>query len=303
LKRVLVTGGAGFIGRRLLPMLARAGYEVHAVSSRAKPGGEGGITWHVSDLLDQSAPAELIEATRPSHLVHLAWYTEHGAFWASAENHRWVEASNRLWREFIGAEGERAVFAGTCAEYEWGEPILSESSRLRPATLYGASKDSLRRHLEATAADGPSFGWGRIFFPYGPGGQRKGLISSVATALLRGLPAPTTSGAQVRDFVYVDDVAAAFAALLQRDMRDPVNIGSGVGSKVRDVVDLLGRLTGRPELIEYGAMAEREDEPPSIVADVTRMEELGWRPQVDLEDGLARTVAALRNAYEDAGES
>lgn len=293
-----MTGAAGFVGRALLPMLAEAGYEVHAVSSRPSPGEPGDARWHQADLLEEGAAAKLVDAARPSHLVHLAWFTEHGEFWASPENHRWVEASFELWERFAAAGGERSVFAGTCAEYEWGEPVLAESTPLRPATLYGRCKDELRARLGEAAGAGTSVGWGRIFFPYGPGDERDRLIASVTRSLLAGSRAKATSGEQLRDFIYIDDVAAAFLALLQSDLREAVNVGSGTGATIRDVLERIGELTERPELIEFGAMPQREEEPRSIVADVSLIsEQLGWRPRVGLSDGLERTVDALRREH------
>jgi nucleoside-diphosphate-sugar epimerase len=298
LSRVLVTGGTGLIGAPAVDVLLEAGHEVHSVTTRDPASLRADVSWHRGDLLHPATASQVIGAARPTHLLHLAWCTEHGAYWTSPENLPWVEASLRLWRAFAEAGGERAVIAGSCAEYEWGEPVLSESSTpLRPATVYGASKDALRRVLEAASADGPSLAWGRVFFVYGPGEQATRLIPSVARALIEGRPAPCTSGEQVRDFLHVDDVASAFRALVESELRGPVNVGSGDGITVRAVVEAIGRLTGRPELIELGAVTPPEGDPPSLVADPARIrDELGWRPSVGLEEGLAGAIEVLRRS-------
>jgi nucleoside-diphosphate-sugar epimerase len=295
--RVLVTGASGLIGRPLIGRLLDAGHEVHAVTTRDTASLDGSVTWHTGNLLDPGTAAAAVRASRPSHLVHLAWCTEHGAFWTSPANLDWVEASLRLWRAFAEAGGERAVVAGSCAEYEWGEAVLSEASTpLHPATLYGACKDALRRMLEAASTSGPSLAWGRVFFVYGPGEQAGRLIPSIATALLEGSPAPCTTGMQVRDFVHTDDVASALHSVLESPLEGAVNIGSGSGVRVREVVEAIGRLTGRSELIEFGALTPPEGDPPSLVADGSRLrDELGWRPAIGLEEGLAQTIDALRD--------
>ena len=97
--RVIVTGATGFIGRgALAPLLAR-GLEVHAVTSRMLlPDEPAGVHWHHADLLAPPAARELMAEIAPSHLLHLAWYAEPGAFWNSPENLHWVEASLRLLR-------------------------------------------------------------------------------------------------------------------------------------------------------------------------------------------------------------
>jgi nucleoside-diphosphate-sugar epimerase len=298
--RVLVTGGSGFIGRRVLPMLVGAGHEVHASTSRQGAGEKDEIRWHRADLLDPSAAAELIAAARPTHLLHLAWYTEHGRFWEAPENLPWVEASLRLWRAFAASEGaERFVGVGSCAEYEWVEPILSEETTpLRPASLYGACKDATRRALEAASERaGISFAWGRVFFIYGPEEASGRLVPSVAEALAAGRPARSSDGEQIRDFMHVDDAARALAALLGSEVSGAVNLGSGEGVRVREVVETLGRLAGTPELIELGAVPRPDGDPAELVADARRLrEQVGWAPEIDLERGLASTMQRARSA-------
>jgi nucleoside-diphosphate-sugar epimerase len=283
LSRVLVTGAGGFIGRRVVPLLARDGHEVHSARG---------------DLLEPATAGDLIAAVRPTHLLHLAWYTEHGRFWESPQNLPWVEASLRLWREFAASDGaERFVGVGSCAEYEWSQPLLDEAATpLRPASLYGVCKDATRRTLEAASERaGISFGWGRVFFIYGPDEASGRLVPSVAGALAEGRPARTSDGGQVRDFLHVDDAAAALVALLESDVRGAVNIASGHGVPVREIVETLGRLAGRPDLIELGAVPRPEDDPPEMVGGMDRLRgQVGWEPRVSLEEGLASTLERAR---------
>jgi nucleoside-diphosphate-sugar epimerase len=276
--RVLVTGAGGFVGRKIVPLLTEAGCEVHPAAG---------------DLLDPATAGALVAAARPTHLLHLAWYTEYGQHWEGAENLPWVEATVRLWRKFAEHGGVRFVGVGSCAEYEWSEPLLSEASTpLRPRSLYGVCKDATRRLLEAgSERAGVSFAWGRLFFIYGPDEGSGRLVPSVADALAEGRPARTSDGEQVRDFLHVEDAARALSALLLSDLRGAVNIGSGEGVRVAQIVETLGRLAGRPELIELGAVPRPDGDPPEIVADTSRLrQELGWAPKIGLEAGLASTM-------------
>ena len=137
--------------------------------------------------------------------------------------------------------------------------------------------------------------WGRIFFVYGPGEPEGRLVPSVGRTLLAGEPVPTTSGDQVRDFMHVEDVAAAFAALADADTTGAVNIASGDPVRVRDVVETLAEQVGRPDLLRPGALPDREGDPPRLVADVTRLrQEVGIAPQIALREGLAQTLEWLR---------
>jgi nucleoside-diphosphate-sugar epimerase len=253
------------------------------------------VRWHTADLLDPAAAQTVVAEAAPECLLHLAWYAEHGLFWTSPENVRWVEATLRLLRAFADTGGLRAVVAGTCAEYEWTPEggVLGEDAPLRPATLYGAAKNATRSVAQALAAEiGFELAWGRIFFPYGPGEAPTRLVPSVARALLGGNEAAVTDGRQLRDFVYVDDLAAAFVALVDSDVCGAVNIGSGEAVAVHEVVSLVGEALGRPDLIRFGALPGRPGEPATLVADVGRLrDEVGFRRRVPLREGVARSVA------------
>ena len=282
MKRVLVTGATGFIGRHAAPLLWERGYEVHGGGREA------------ADLLDPAAAESLVREIRPSHLLHFAWYAVPGKFWTAPENAVWVEASIRLLRAFADAGGERAVMSGSCAEYDWsGDGVLSEDrTPLRPGTYYGVCKRALADVGRGLAAErGFGFAWGRIFFAYGPHEQPGRLVSQVAEALVRGEPAPTSEGTQRRDFLHARDVAGAFVALLDSTVEGAVNIGSGDAVAVRDVVARIASAAGRPELVRWGEVPQRAGDPPVLEADVARLrDEVGWRPSISLDEGIGETV-------------
>lgn len=288
MSRVLVTGASGFIGRRATALLEAHGHEVHRAARRE------------ADLLEPGSAARLVADVRPEWLLHLAWYAEHGKFWTSPENVRWVAASLALTRAFAEGGGRRMVGAGSCAEYEWGGsgPLTETASPLRPATLYGVCKNAFRQVAEAYAREvGVSFAWGRIFFLYAADEHPARLVASVARSVLAGEPAETSSGEQLRDFMHADDVAGALVALLESEAEGPVNVGSGEGVAVRDLALEVGRAAGREDLVKIGALPQRQGEPAEIVADVGRLrEEVGFEPTLPLEEGVARTVAELRGA-------
>jgi nucleoside-diphosphate-sugar epimerase len=292
-KRLLLTGAGGFIGRQALAHSIGRGFEVHALGRERSV--TDGVIWHACDLRDARATEALVGTIRASHLLHLAWYTEHGKFWDAPENLEWTSATVRLARSFRAAGGERLVAAGTCAEYEWGEACCAEGTPLRPATLYGAAKDATRRDLEELAASSDlSFAWGRIFFPYGPGEQPQRVIAAAARAAIAEEQFACSSGEQVRDFLYVGDVASAFAELVDSDATGCFDIGSGEGIALREVLLMLEQLAGRDRMLRFGEVTQRE-EPASIVADVRRLrEEIGWLPSVGLREGLERTLAWWR---------
>lgn len=299
--RALVTGATGFLGRHALEPLLRRGFEVHGLTSRDPPRDTSpGVRWHRADLLTSDGASSAIRATRPDVLLHFAWYVEHGHFWTSSENLRWVEASSRLLRAFIEEGGSRAVFAGTCAEYDWSaaSSCIDESHPVRPRTLYGAAKHAVHVLAESYARQaGFAFAWGRIFFPVGPGEDARRLVPSVTRNLLAGRPARVSSGTQVRDFLAATDVADAFAALADSEISGAVNIGSGKPMTVRELILRVGEAVGRAELIDFGALPDRPGDPPELVAAVGRLrDELGWSPQGSVEAAVRAAVDGWRRA-------
>ncbi len=165
---------------------------------------------------------------------------------------------------------------------------------MRPATLYGAAKDGTRRILEAYAGEtGLSFAWGRLFFLYGPGEKPGRLVGDAIQALAAGGRFGTSPGHQRRDFSHVADAARAFAALVDSSVVGPVNVGSGAAVPVRAILERIGHLTGRPDLIDFGARPLAAGEPACIEADVTRLRgEVGFQPRFDLDAGLRATLTA-----------
>ena len=265
---------------------------MHAVAHSAQRT-EARAVWHKADLLEPGMAEALLRMVEPSHLVHFAWFAEPREFWASGENERWLDASTRLLRAFADSGGVRAIVAGTCAEYDWTSGVCVEGETpLVPATLYGRCKDLLRQRAEEIAHDtGIAVAWGRIFFLYGSHEHPQRLVPSVVRSLLRSEEAACTEGKQIRDFMHVGDVGDAFAALVDSNTRGAVNIGSGSRTRVRDLVELIGCIIGRRELLHFGALAAPPNDPPVLVADATRLrEEVGWTPRLSLEQGVLQTI-------------
>jgi len=293
-RRVVITGASGFVGRHCVEPLLRRGYEVHMVGRRRFVEDSARVRWHRLDLLADNAIAGLLDDLRASHLLHLAWCTTPGLYWTARENLAWVRASVRLMEAFAQSGGQRIVTSGTCAEYEWKQGALAEQSTpLKPRTLYGICKLAVCDIFDAFARQaGISAAWGRLFFLYGPNEQPERLVASVCSSLLANKEARTTDGAQIRDLLYVEDAADALVALLDSPVTGSVNIASGQGISLSEVVGRVASKLGRTHLLKLGAIPCRPEEPAKLVADVSRLtSELGWQPRVGLDEGLDRTIA------------
>ena len=296
MKRVLVTGGTGFIGRHALQPLVVRGYEVHVCvrggdRAAALP---PGVSPEVCDLFDERARRQVLAAVRPTHLLHFAWYTAHGKFWTAEENLAWTQASLGLLRDFADCGGGRAVSAGTCAEYDWSQGACCErATPLAPRTLYGTCKNSLRQIWEKfSETRGLSTAWGRIFFLYGPDEHSARFVPAIIQALRAGRLAQCRCGGHVRDFLHAADVAEAFVALLDSPVSGPINIASGRPISLGAVATLLGDRLGGRQLLELGEQPGTPDNPVTLTALTARLrDEVGWRPRYTLEQGLDSLLA------------
>jgi nucleoside-diphosphate-sugar epimerase len=306
MKRVLVTGASGCIGRHVVPMLVAQGCEVHALTSQAHradaPQRSAGATaegviWHTGNLLRAGDADAIVRAVSPTHLVHLAWYIAPGRWAAAPENFEWVQASLALVQAFKAHGGTRVVTAGSCLEYDWRYGYCSETlTPCTPHTIYGTCKHALQLLTSALASDGAlSSAWARIFFVYGPHEHPDRLVAAVTRSLVAGEPARCSHGRQVRDYLFVEDVADALVRLLDRDVTGPINVASGQAIALKEIVSQIGEQTGRADLIQLGAIPQAATDTPLVVADTARLAaELDWRPRWDLARGIEKTIAWWR---------
>ena len=299
MKRVIVTGGSGFIGRHALPVLRERGFEVHAFDLPGScGGGDDGVAWHAVDLLDPAAVERTVEEISATHLLHFAWFVRHSEFWSAAENLDWVAASLRLVRAFHRAGGRRAVVAGTCAEYDWtaGGRCKEHRTPIAPHTLYGTAKDALRRVLAKFSATwSMEWAWGRIFLVYGPGEHPARLVPSLVHALRRGENARCRSANLVRDLMYSEDCGRAFAELLDSAVIGPVNVASGVEARLGDVAREIAALCRAEDRLFLEDQACSAETPAVLVADTRRLrDEVGFLPRFGLREGILRLLGLAR---------
>jgi nucleoside-diphosphate-sugar epimerase len=303
MRRVLVTGGSGFIGRHVLAFLvARGDCDVHAVARSRPEGFPSGITWHTLDLLDGTKTATVVQEIAADTMFHLAWNATPGLYWQALDNLSWVRASLALVEAFAGAGGGKVVVAGTCAEYDWAHGLCQEDfTPIQPSTLYGSCKSSLQTALTAYGeASGLEICWARIFFPYGPFERPERFIPTVVRALLSQQPADLTDGQQLRDFIYVGDVASALLALAGPEVRGVFNVGTGRPIALRELALRIASRLGGERLLRFGARPAPLQEQPLLVGDIGKIAlATGWRPAMGIEDGIEETISYWKKTLED----
>lgn len=289
--KVLVIGASGFIGRHVLKQLVDAGINT-VVVGRTQPAGYT-ADFIEADLLQTEGSKDLMQRAGASHLIHLAWYAEHGAYWTSPLNLRWVEATVRLTEAFCLAGGKQMVLAGTCAEYDWSYGYCNETNTpLNPATLYGTAKDATRRLIMAVCAEYQvPCAWGRVFLPYGPGEDSRRLIPAIMD-VFDGKRVPFGVNATAfRDFLHVEDVASGFLSLLQGESTGAFNICSSQPVQIAEVVNLLARSRNADPQLVLSLSTERPGEPPLLIGDNKKIMQLGWRAKHSLSELASKEIA------------
>lgn len=286
--RILVTGASGFLGRHVLSSLRVHGHDVVTLG-RSAPSGFFDVPHIEADLLNTFNLGSIIQQAKVTHLLHLAWTTEHGKYWASPLNFQWVQATLRLIEAFCQHDGQRVVVAGTCAEYDWSYGYLREDATpCNPSTTYGIAKNATRQLVQALCASyGTSFAWGRIFFPFGQGESARRLIPSLLRVFRGETPPFGVNASAWRDWLYVPDAANAFITLLTHADQGNFNICSGQPVQIEQVVRILADLCHADPGQVLDLTTQRPGEPHMLTGNNARLMDSGWMPKWTLTQGLS----------------
>ena len=298
MKRVLLTGGTGFIGSAVLRQLLGEGAEVIALHAASPPTlDHPRLEWRLLDLLAASSDdlGSVLRAGNVSHCIHAAWYTNHADYLVHEVNRAWADAGARLAAAFAQAGGRRFTALGTCFEYDAAAThgrCSEDRTPLDPQTLYARSKLDLFRRLEAEGGD---FAWARVFFVYGPGDRDARLVPAALSALARGEAFSPRFGGLRRDYIHVDDLGRQIVQIALGAVTGAVNTGTGEAPSTSEIVAAAAELLGRPEL---AAANHRVDgETPLIVADLARFRAQVGEPRArSIEEGLADTLPRAAEA-------
>ena len=265
------------------------GLEVFGASRSGK--GLHGVPLNIHDT---KAVEAFMASERPGYLLHLAWNLGAGSL-SSTENLDWVISSLNLLKTFARYGGHRAVFAGSCFEYDMNYGFLSEDSTpLHSDSFYGSSKTALYNLAsEWSKVSGLSFAWGRIFFTYGRGERDERIVPYIIDSFLKGEKPAIKYPYILRDYTYARDIAGGLAALLLGNFCGAVNIGSGTPVALCSIAEKAAVLMGSP--VPKYEIFPADGIPPLVAADTRRLNEVvGFRPSVSWEEGLTEMIAWRR---------
>ena len=306
---VLVTGGAGFIGHRLVAKLLELGAKVTVVDDLSKGGGRnlepylGRIRFIQSDLLDPRAAREALEGQEVC--FHLAARIGGIGYFhrkpATSLRDNSMMAFN-LWDAAIGSDAKMVCLSSSMV-FERASVFPTPESAVEasppPMSGYGFSK-LVAEYIARTYWEefGIKYVIVRPFNAYGPGempGEYVGYAHVIPDLIKKALSGQYPleilgSGKQTRSYTYVDDVADAILFVSARAENDDFNIGTGVETTVEELAERIWRLCGRREPLKLKRLPGLKYDVQRRVPDISKISRLGWRPKVGLDEGLRRTI-------------
>ena len=307
MKRIFLTGGAGFIGSHLADRLLAAGHEVVLVDNLSTGRREqvpAGALFHPLDIKDPET-FDLMVRWRPQALVHLAAQMNVRASVAdplfdAREN---ILGSLNLFEAAARAGVEQIVFSSTGgALHGDGVPLPTrESDPTRPESPYGIAKLTVEHYLyyyqRQYGLTPVCLRYANVFGPRQNGLGEAGVVAIFLEKFLAGeQPIINGDGRQTRDFVYVADVVAATMLAVDYPAPGVFNVGTGQETDILTIYRLLQDLTGSPLGPVHGP-AKPGEQRRSALNNSLAQEQLGWRPRVGLEEGLAATVQAFKESH------
>ena len=303
----LITGASGFIGSVLLRKLISQKREVHLILRK------NSNTWriddllnkipiHYSDLSDVKVLIEIIKKVKPTIIYHLA---TNGAYSYQNDANQIIETNIlgtwNLLQACNSVSYDLFVNTGSSSEYGFKQFAMKEIDLLEPASYYAVTKSAqtlLCSHI-ARQEKRPIVSF-RPFSVYGPYEEPKRFIPTLMKALYFNKKMDLVSPETARDQIYVDDVVEAYLKIeeLMKHPGEYFNIGTGIQSTIKDVVDTAVKVTNKTAQFKWGTMEGRSWDTNNWVADISKAQHLlKWTPKVNLEQGLKLTWDWFQKNY------
>ena len=289
-KKVLISGGTGFIGRTVVAELIKRGYEVHSLVFPPFAPEQKGLVQYEMNLMDSNAVDKFLSEHHFENLIHLAWYVGKGCHIAD-QNIDWTISTLNLLTSFQKYGGKTFVGAGTISEYEYKFGyLLEDETPTSPETLYGESKNSVYKIAKTFCKQHDmNFKWPRIFNLYGPNEKPQRLMPSVINSCLKGEDVKVSDCLKFQDYLHVEDTARGIVEVFESDIQGAVNICSGKPVQLRYSVNKIAEVTNFKGNILWGAIpAAFGDE--VVVGNNDKLKSIGWRPKYTLDEGLQQTI-------------
>ena len=302
MKKCLVVGGSGFIGRNLVLALAKSEYDVSGFSNVAPPDDfQRQFAWRLGDFCDADAIAAAVDGI--DVVFHLVSTSVPGTAQAdiAADIDNNIKASVQFMDICHRRKVGKVVFissGGTVYGPDVSVPT-AEDAPTNPISAYGVAKLSIEKYFYMYAhTQGLKSSVVRLSNPYGPNQDAKKAQGVIPIFLRRILNEEEIAiwgdGAIVRDYIHIDDVNEALLRVAAEDtLFSLYNVGSGVGHSLMEIVNQIASVCGKAPIIRF--MPPRDFDVPENVLDIGKIRRaLGWEPRISLEEGIGRTFRALK---------
>ncbi len=297
---ILITGSTGFIGSNLTHSLVSKGYEVHLIIR------EQSNLWrltdivqkvkiHYSDLLEFDSVRLIVDKIKPKTIFHLATYGAY-SYQNEMDTIKLVNLDSTINLIKICANYNFSIFinTGSNSEYGFKEHPMRESDSLEPNSYYSVFKSAstLFCQFESISKQLPIVTI-RPFHVYGPYEEPTRLIPTLITNLLHNTCPPLVGPNIKRDMIYIEDVIDFYIMLASKSLNigKIYNIGSGIQSSIKEIVDITRKLMNSNVSIQWNTMDNRQWDSENWCADMSLVQKIyNWKPKNNLYQGLLKTI-------------
>ena len=290
-KKVLITGGTGFIGNNVVEELLKRNYEIHLiVYDIPNKINNKNIIIHQLNLLNIEEVNNFFKKNNFENLIHLAWFVGKKCH-ISNINIDWTIATLNILKQFQLTGGKKYLQTGTNSEYEYKYGYLIED--MTPASngiLRGTCENSLYRIAKDFCKNNNiDFKWARVFNLYGENERESRLMPSVINSCLKNEDVKVSTCLKFQDYLYVKDTAKAIVDIFESSLEGAVNVCSNQPIQLKTIVEKIVELTNFKGKILYGAVEDSIGE-NVVIGNNDKLKSIGWKQEYSLEDGLKLVI-------------
>jgi len=295
--KVFVTGGTGFIGPYVIRELSKRGH--HLLLLLEKPEAQTRklnlpkeVKFVKGNLSNINSWKNTVKNFKPDTAIHMAW--EGIPDYSAEMSIKNLKYGLNLFKELAELGCKKIICTGSCWEYEQNHGKLSENLPVRPSNAFTVAKNAL--HLlgrEIAKEKNIQFIWTRFFYVYGPGQRENSLIPYIIKCVKEGKRPEIKTPSARNDFIYVEDVAKAIVAILEKCNQSNVyNIGSGYSISIQDIIKIVYNELN----LQYNTKDKLFKSPnipfDNFWADISKIKkEIGWEPKINIGEGIKRVIS------------
>ena len=300
-KKILIIGGTGFIGSKLIDFYKKKKFKIFSISLKKRDTKNyKNLKNFYFDISNKKKCINFFKKYSFDYVVNLAGYVDHRSFYTKKNNiiesHLFGTLNTILYinRSIL----KKYLYIGSSDEYGLNKSPQKEILREMPNSLYSFSKTASTHFLQMISrSENFPTSIVRIFLTYGPGQKENRFIPQIIHGCLKDLKFKTSSGKQIRDFCYIDDVVRAINMVLlsKKSIGEVYNIGSSKPIKIKKVVQIIKSIIKKGTPI-YGSFKLRKNENIKLFPKINKIKkEIGWKPKFSLHEGLKKTIKYLKN--------